>query len=79
VKPGAGWCLPYPNSFSSKRTSRLRHKKQTQPVLEAIAVSLKMTHGRVETLFLENKLHNQGPYKAYNLVTSSIIASYTAQ
>jgi hypothetical protein len=36
--------------------SRLRHKKTTGQVLEAIAVSLMMTHGRVETLFLKFKL-----------------------
>ncbi len=32
-----------------KKEQRLRHKNSTGQVLEAIAVSLMMTHGRVET------------------------------
>jgi hypothetical protein len=41
----------------------LRHKKTIGQVLEAIAVSLTMTHGRVRTLFLQFKL-NYGPYES---------------
>jgi hypothetical protein len=44
-----------------KKEQRLRHKNSTGQVLEAIAVSLMMTHGRVETPFLTLELSYKFP------------------